>query len=326
MRPDDSTRPTGAGRRPSGAVIVLLFFGLVPALIGLLLGATRAGVANFFPWMTGILFWVASSVAAWACLFAGSSVAGVLLRPWRPPLWLILLVGALFGSTVARYCVFGVVVLLGDHMLAGRTPQPLPPFELSAEFVVRYLQGWTGVFATWVAVGLLFDRWFGFPRYSREADSAVPSRPTALPEEAAAVTSPAVPAAAAPAAPATDAPSSLLDRLPEKLGRHVVALEAEDHYVRVHTDRGSTLVLARLSDAIEELATLDGVRVHRSWWARREAVARVTVNGKGLLLTLTTGLQVPVSQAYKEVARQAGLSPGRTERSADVATGSRPGG
>lgn len=319
-------RPTGVARRPFSVVVAMLFFGLVPALIGLLLGATRAGVAIYFPWVTGIVFWVAASAAAWACLYAGSAIAGVLLRPWRPPLWLILLVGALLGSAVARYCIFGVVVLLGDHMVAGRTPQPLPPFELSTEFAVRYLQGWTGVFATWTAVGLLFDRWFGFPRYSREADSGGPSQSATRPGEATAVASPAASTAPSPAAPTTQVPSSLLDRLPERLGRHVVALEAEDHYVRVHTDRGSALVLARLSDAIEELAALDGVRVHRSWWARREAVASVAVNGKGLLLTLTTGLQVPVSQAYKEVARQAGLSAGRGQRIGEVAAGSRPGG
>ncbi len=303
MLPEESTRPPAGGRRPSRVVVALLFFGLVPVLIGLLLGATRAGVAMYFPWLTGIVFYLGSSLAVWACLFAGSTLAGILLRPWRPPLWLILLSGALLGSTVARYCVFGVVVLLQDHMLAGRTPQPLPPFELSAEFALRYLQGWTGVFATWLAVGLMFDRWFGFPRYSREQPSA-PAAPVVGEADAGTAPAPTTRTTAAASTPA------LLERLPERLGRNVLALQAEDHYVRVYTDVGSTLVLARLSDAAEELASLDGVRVHRSWWVRREAVEHVAVNGKGLLLTLATGLQVPVSQAYKEVARQAGLAPG----------------
>ncbi|MGH6783457.1 MAG: hypothetical protein ACREBP_02415, partial [Sphingomicrobium sp.] len=45
-------------------------------------------------------------------------------------------------------------------------------------------------------------------------------------------------------------PRTLLLRLPKRLGEEIVALEAEDHYLRVHTALGSDLVLMRLSDAI----------------------------------------------------------------------------
>lgn len=306
--------PAGDGPQPSVGPAAL-FFGLVPVLIGLLLGATRAGVALYFPWATGILFWVASSVAVWACLYAGSALAGVLLHPWRPPLWIILLAGAVLGSLVARHFVYGMAVLLEGHMLDGREPRPLAPFEATWPFLMHYLQGWTGVYATWLAVGLIFDRWFGFPRYSRDTPAppaaAEPSPDPALRGSNDQETggSPS-----ARAVGSTPAPASLLDRLPAKIGRNVLALQAEDHYVRVYTDKGSALVLARLSDAIESLQDFDGIRVHRSWWARKDAVARVTVQGKGLLLTLSNGVEVPVSQAYKALARQSGLTPGGLRR------------
>ncbi len=316
MRPEELVLPIAHGGRKQFAAAAL-FFGLVPALIGLLLGATRAGVAMYFPWSTGVLFWVASSVAVWACLYAGSSLAGVLLQPWRPPLWLILLMGAVLGSFVARHFVFGMAVLLEGYMLDGREPRPLAPFEPSWQFVTHYLQGWAGVYAAWLAVGLIFDRWFGYPRYSRSLparhSTAVPAEPPAdsVPQDGRhgaedGSTSPAP-------TPGVSAPS-VLDRLPARIGRNVLALQAEDHYVRVYTDRGSALVLARLSDAIESLQDLDGIRVHRSWWARKDAVERVTVQGKGLLLTLSNGVQVPVSQAYKALVRQAGLTPGGLRR------------
>lgn len=286
----------------------LLFFGLVPVLIGLLLGATRAGVALYFPWSTGLVFWIASSLAVWWCLYAGSALTGVVLRPWHPPLWLVLVAGAILGSLVARHLVFGMAVLLEDYMLDGRTPRPLAPFEPSWDFLVHYLQGWAGVYATWLAVGLIFDRFFGLPRYSRPRDAtpatAAPATGTAPAPAVNPVQEPASPAAAGPTAC-----SPLLDRLPARIGRNVLALQAEDHYVRVYTDKGSALVLARLSDAIEALGPLDGLQVHRSWWVRRDAVARVAPQGKGLLLTLVSGAEVPVSQAYKALARQAGLSP-----------------
>lgn len=302
----------------------LLFFGLIPVLIGFLLGATRAGVALHFPWSVGMAFWVVSSLGTWLCMYAGTALAGLLLRPWRPPLWLILVVGAVLGSLPGRHVVFATAHGLREHMLSGREPRAMPPLELSGEFVVYYLQGWAGVYAVWLVLGLLFDRFLGFPRYSRPgAELAVPTargaEPAASSAEGAsgpsgpegARTAPAGSARTEPlrAECAAASPAPLLGRLPDKLGRHVVALEAEDHYVRVHTDLGSTLVLARLSDAITDLGPIDGIRVHRSWWVRRDAVRKVSPNGKGLLLRLSNGIDVPVSQAYKELARQAGLQP-----------------
>ena len=47
------------------------------------------------------------------------------------------------------------------------------------------------------------------------------------------------------------APARFLDRLPPKLrGATLHAVQAEDHYLRLHTDRGSDLILMRLSDAV----------------------------------------------------------------------------
>lgn len=279
----------------------VLFFGVIPLLIGVMLGATRAGVAQFFPWSIGVLFWVASTVAVWACLYGGSALAGVLLRPWQPPLWVILLCGAVIGSFPARYLVFLIAGSLGDQMQGGRTPQTAPGFELSLDFWVYYLQGWAGAYLAWVVIGLVFDRWAGFPRYSRTA-----TLPATLTPAAASTLEVSAPIAglANSEAVRTD---SLLDRLPAKLGRNVIALEAEDHYVRVHTDLGSALILARLSDAIDELGIVEGVRVHRSYWVRKSAVQKASANGKGFLLRLSNGMEVPVSQGYKQLVRQSGI-------------------
>jgi hypothetical protein len=40
-------------------------------------------------------------------------------------------------------------------------------------------------------------------------------------------------------------------------------------------------------------------------------VAHVQAQGKGLLLTLSNGLKIPVSHGYKELARGAGFLPDR---------------
>jgi hypothetical protein len=64
----------------------------------------------------------------------------------------------------------------------------------------------------------------------------------------------------------TAARPALLRRLPGRLaGAELHAIEAEDHYLRFHTDKGSALLLMRLGDAMAGLEGLEGARTHRSW-------------------------------------------------------------
>lgn len=84
---------------------------------------------------------------------------------------------------------------------------------------------------------------------------------------------------------------------PDLRGAAILALEAEDHYVRIHTDRGSDLVLMRLADAILEMGNAEGARAHRSWWVARAAIAQSRrADGRGVL-TLVNGIEVPVSRS-----------------------------
>lgn len=110
--------------------------------------------------------------------------------------------------------------------------------------------------------------------------------------------------AAASTAPMKPAP--FLGRLPMKLRTASIrAVQAEDHYLRVHTDRGSDLILMRLSDAVEELEGLEGARTHRSWWVARDAVRDIERGDGRATLTLDDGLRVPVSRRYARALREA---------------------
>ena len=109
------------------------------------------------------------------------------------------------------------------------------------------------------------------------------------------------------AAAAGAAPARFLDRLPPRLrGATIRAVESEDHYLRVHTDRGSDLILMRLSDALTELEGLEGAQTHRSWWVARNAVRDVSRGEGRATLTLDDGLQAPVSRRYAKALREAG--------------------
>ncbi len=108
-------------------------------------------------------------------------------------------------------------------------------------------------------------------------------------------------------AAANHAPARFLGRLPAKLrGGDLHAIEAQDHYLRLHTSRGSDLILMRLADAIAELDGIEGAQTHRSWWVARAAVDDARRGDGRATLRLKGGLEAPVSRTYARALREAG--------------------
>lgn len=124
------------------------------------------------------------------------------------------------------------------------------------------------------------------------------------PQPATAAPGPPPPAALAPPSPVVPALPAprlvppLVERLPPELRGPLVCLQMEDHYVRVHTMRGSALLLMRLTDAIAGTQPVAGRQVHRSWWVSDQAVEAYERAGRVGVLLLSNGCRVPVSQRY----------------------------
>jgi len=105
----------------------------------------------------------------------------------------------------------------------------------------------------------------------------------------------------------TEPGAAFRERLPFKF-RHaeIHAMEAEDHYLRVHTSTGDTLILMRLYDAIRELDGIEGSQTHRSWWVARAAVTdTIRANGR-ITLVLTGELTAPVSRSFQKALKKDG--------------------
>jgi DNA-binding LytR/AlgR family response regulator len=117
----------------------------------------------------------------------------------------------------------------------------------------------------------------------------------------------AVPHEPAGPQPAQSAPVQLpppfFERIPPHLGRQLLALGAEDHYLRVMTAQGSDLILMRMADAIRELGDGTGLQVHRSWWVALDAVTEVRRDGARTALVLANGQEVPVSRTFAAAVR-----------------------
>lgn len=98
-------------------------------------------------------------------------------------------------------------------------------------------------------------------------------------------------------------PRALLDRLPREIGPEILALETEDHYLRVHAHGGSALILMRMADAVGMIDLRLGAQVHRRWWVAQAAVMGLTTEGQRLTLRLSSGTAVPVGRTFSAAVR-----------------------
>lgn len=92
----------------------------------------------------------------------------------------------------------------------------------------------------------------------------------------------------------------------KRRGARLIAIEAHDHYLRVHTDAGAELITLRFADALDELARAHGWRVHRSWWVAADAVEEVRWRRGTGEIRLVGGLTAPVSRTHGPVLKEAG--------------------
>ena len=95
-----------------------------------------------------------------------------------------------------------------------------------------------------------------------------------------------------------------LDQLPAHLGRDLILLQAQDHYVMAVTERGETLIRTGLQEAADALGDF-GVRIHRSWWVARGAVRAYRYRKGAPVVVLRNGLELPVGRTYRRSARKA---------------------
>ncbi len=86
----------------------------------------------------------------------------------------------------------------------------------------------------------------------------------------------------------------------------LIAIEAEDHYLRVHTDLGDELLTLRFADALVELAGAHGFQVHRSWWVAGDAIETVRWRRGAGAVRLLCGLSAPLSRTHAPTLRAAG--------------------
>ena len=173
----------------------------------------------------------------------------------------------------------------------------------------------------WIGINLLFDRFLGLPRYrypvfdimgNSSIDTTVAGRNDA------AGFSPVIRSGDANT-DLTPVPPAVLQLAPVPLrSDQLLAMCAEEHYVRLITTQGEFLVYHRFSDALNEVKSLRGLRVHRSHWVAEGAVAHISRSAKKMFIEIDANHQVPVSRPYQamvlQLAEQANITVGGLEQ------------
>jgi LytTr DNA-binding domain len=265
--PGNPSTRAPAGRIPAWAMTVLRG------------GAISVGLGVIFAWLgvyqSGEIPFP-ERIVYWSALIALGSAAALLINPLVFDRWMAGSHPALQIAVVS--CVISVPITIGlvaiEYVSVGRLAEP----------------GWWWVQFGYVLVisALLTTGGWALDRLGEKSSAAV--APSGNP-------------AAAPAA----IPVVFADRLPARFRAGTIyAVSAEDHYLRVHTSAGETMILMRLADAIRELTALEGLQVHRSWWVARQGLADVSKGDGRVTLKLKSGVDAPVSRANLKVVREAG--------------------
>jgi hypothetical protein len=317
-----------AGPHPVGLQrwqLLLAFYLGVPVAIAIIFGWMGASRTAGWDRTLAISYWLVMNFSGWWLTDLCSRVSAVVLKPWKPPLWLVLIVGYIVHGPVQVAAAREIITWFQSHLPPGVETKPLPTWGWD-QAIDNFMPG----IVTWLALSYLFYAWLGLPRYGyvyrrrRKRGDGTPAsmsplpgvahRPATAPRLGAEDGEPPGTAAGAtahgvarlPERPPLPAPR-FLERVAEEVRGEVLALQAEQHYLRVFTDKGRALILYRFSDAVAEMQGRRGTQVHRSWWVAEAAVRKAMKENGAWRLVLQDETTVPVSRTYALAARQAGL-------------------
>lgn len=253
------------------------------AAIGLVLGVLGPFGTYEMPAALRLLYWVSFGFIGYLFFRPVTFIAEWLSEASSVPIWLSITIAAAVAA-------FPLTILIGIAMGGFRfAGNPM----LGTYFGPLYLQ------CAGIGIGIFLLMRAIFGRHRRTAPRQAESS-DADDTRKMMINPPLSPP------PPTAAPPALLKRLPPGFMLPVLALNVEDHYVRVYNAQGSEMLLMRLSDAIAEMAAQRGLQVHRSWWVADEAVTGAMRLGRNITLTLSNGLNVPVSRANTPSVRARG--------------------
>jgi hypothetical protein len=297
-------RPLQLPRRMSGRAPEARDYGLflvvMPLLLGLFFAVVGIGPARLMDLGSGFAYAGSQFVAAWWGNALGCFVAlRVLPRAWRP-LAVVLVVGHLLAC-LPLYWFFREHALFFQNLIPQISAQA-SVVEWNGDYVLRLLRYSSLPFLMlWFVCVYGYRQWTGVEIFGEPASRRrTPVRPADESSRAEQADQP-------PVRVSRETRPGFLARSALPGDAEIMAIKAEEHYIKVWSTAGTDLVRYRFGDAVADADadSLPGDQVHRSWWVRWDAVTGVQRRGRALELSLgDDGPRVPVSRAHMALVRR----------------------
>ncbi|MFC3123174.1 LytTR family transcriptional regulator DNA-binding domain-containing protein [Agaribacter flavus] len=250
---------------------------LLMTVIGLVLGALRPFGMVDIPVYLSMSFWVLTCILGYG-IYAPIIVLSVeSLKRRLHRQWLRVAIGA-FGASVIMTAVVPIITWLF--------------FAYEVNFVDRFME----LFPRTILVGTVI--------------TVVSLMRTHIDTQKAALTQTEEALNSALVVQQDDMDSAsrqFMAQLPIEKQGDLLCLQMDDHYIKVYTEKGHHMLLMRFKDALLALKHYPGYQTHRSWWVAHQAISQVKREERRLTLTLTNGLQVPVSKTHIKAIKEAGF-------------------
>ncbi len=92
-------------------------------------------------------------------------------------------------------------------------------------------------------------------------------------------------------------------KVPKSLGRDLIALSAELHYLRVYTTKGDALILFAFGHAVELLDSPSTCQIHRSHWVSLDHVEDIETGNGTMICVMKNGLRFSVSRRHRKALK-----------------------
>ena len=96
-----------------------------------------------------------------------------------------------------------------------------------------------------------------------------------------------------------------LNEVPEDKRGDLIAISADQHYLKVYTTNGESYIRGTLKEAIDALENVSGLHIHRSHWVAKDHVVRLGNNAQGTICVMSNQLEFPVSRRRRRQTRLA---------------------
>lgn len=272
--------------------LVRLF--VLPLFFGLLLGWNKAGLGVQLSMPVAIAYWCGICLFVWLAAHAFTRLVSRIKWVSARRVSIQLLLGMMLSYLVVGFVLVWYVAFFRDGHLLGLTET----WDRYAgfSFLSRLRQSSVTV-VVWILANI---GWMAIRRYSPYGIFAGPAGFSADIGAADGGTGEGRPAPEQP-------PRMLRVGSQEFPLANIVAVKAEDHYVRVfQVDGSKPLIHGRFSDISTQVKDVSSaIRVHRSYWVNLNHVSSVRLNGRILSLEMSNGMTIPVSESHRALLEAA---------------------